>query len=124
MAGLYAFGPQEDDAIIKQRLLTRTTVTRGEPPIKKLTKKFLSVSSEVLREDSSAVECEKLARSFLHDLAHFQQPLQLTRTSISADEREQEHYRVLQGKLEEQIGQVSNTTLPMHPVHLLFEKMR
>ncbi|CAL2276165.1 unnamed protein product [Prunus armeniaca] len=31
VAANYAFGPLEDDVIIKQRLLTRTTTTRGEP---------------------------------------------------------------------------------------------
>ncbi|KZV47167.1 THO complex subunit 7A [Dorcoceras hygrometricum] len=43
----YAFGPVEDDIIIKHRLLTRTTTTRGEPPLKKLQKKFTSFVLEV-----------------------------------------------------------------------------
>ena len=107
MAGHFAFSPQEDDAIIKQRLLTRTTVTRGEPPIKKLTKKFLHLSSEVFQDGSSVAECQRLARLFLQELSAFQQPLQLTRSAISADEREQQHYRDLQGELQTQITQVT-----------------
>ena len=38
----YAFDPVDDDKIIRNRLLTRTTTTRGEPPLKKLQKKFTS----------------------------------------------------------------------------------
>ena len=106
MAAHFAVSQQDDDAIIKQRLLTRTTVTRGEPPIKKLTKKFLHLSSEVFQEDSTVDECQKLARLFLQELSAFQQPLQLTRSAISADEREQQHYRDLHGELQTQITQV------------------
>ncbi len=34
MSAHYAFGLQEDDAIIERRLLTRTTTTRSEPPLR------------------------------------------------------------------------------------------
>ena len=38
---------KKDDAIIKHRILTRTTTTRGEPPLKKLQMKFTAFVTEV-----------------------------------------------------------------------------
>ncbi|CAI7846106.1 unnamed protein product [Closterium sp. NIES-53] len=103
MAAHFAVGPQEDDAIIRQRLLTRTSVTRGEPPMKKLLKKFLAFTSEAVRPDSSIIDCERLARSVLHELAGFEQPLAMSRAVINANRREQEHFHELTKQLEADI---------------------
>ncbi|KAM1030201.1 hypothetical protein FF1_034080 [Malus domestica] len=59
------FGPLEDDVIIKHSLLTRTTTTRGEPPLKKLQKKFTSLFVELDKNDDNFADCDKLAKAFL-----------------------------------------------------------
>ncbi|KAI5312094.1 hypothetical protein L3X38_041267 [Prunus dulcis] len=61
VAANYAFGPLEDDEIIKHRLLTGTTTTRGEPPLKKLQKKFTSLFVELDKNEDNYGDCEKLA---------------------------------------------------------------
>ncbi|KAH7352442.1 hypothetical protein KP509_19G045300 [Ceratopteris richardii] len=100
----YAIGPAEDDAVIRQRLLTRTTTTRGEPPLKKLLKKFFAFASEVDKETSSNIqECEKLYRTFLQELSSFELPLLKTKVVIAANRREQENFKELQAELSQKI---------------------
>jgi THO complex subunit 7 len=95
MAAHYAISPAEDDAVIRQRLLTRTTTTRGEPPLKKLIKKFTALVGEIEKEESKYAECEKLYRSLLQELATFELPLLKTKAVIEANRREQESFRSL-----------------------------
>ncbi|KAJ0611754.1 putative transcription factor bZIP family [Helianthus annuus] len=74
-AAHYAFGALEDDIIIKHRLLTRTTTTRGEPPLKKLQKKFTSFALETEKDSDNYADCERLAKAFLQELRTFELPL-------------------------------------------------
>ncbi|MCO5583459.1 hypothetical protein L7F22_037370 [Adiantum nelumboides] len=104
----YAIGPTEDDAVIRQRLLTRTTTTRGEPPLKKLLKKFFAFASEVDKENVSNVsDCEKLYRAFLQELSSFELPLLKTKVVIGANRREQENFKDLQAELSQKSLEVS-----------------
>lgn len=105
MAAHYAISLAEDDAVIRQRLLTRTTTTRGEPPLKKLIKKFTALAGEIEKEDSKYSECEKLYRSFLQELATFELPLLKTKAVIDANRREQENFKELHVELNQQIAQ-------------------
>ncbi|KAG0559638.1 hypothetical protein M758_10G116200 [Ceratodon purpureus] len=105
MAAHYAISPAEDDAVIRQRLLTRTTTTRGEPPLKKLIKKFTALAGEVEKEDSKYTECEKLYRSLLQELATFELPLLKTKAVIDANRREQDSFKELHVELNKQIAQ-------------------
>eukprot|EP00897_Mesotaenium_endlicherianum_P006770 jgi/Mesen1/6120/ME000311S05208 len=105
MAAHYAISLQDDDAVIKQRLLTRTTVTRGEPPLKKLIRRFTAFSGEVEREGDNLAECEKAYRALLQELATFELPLSKTQAVIDANRREQESFHVLQQELDSQIIQ-------------------
>nr|GEX20089.1 hypothetical protein [Tanacetum cinerariifolium] len=84
----YAFGPQEDDIIIKHRLLTRTTTTRGEPPLKKLQKKFTSFALETEKPSDNYADCEKLAKAFLQEFKTFVVPLVKTKAEIAELEAE------------------------------------
>jgi THO complex subunit 7 len=103
----FAIGPAEDDAVIRQRLLTRTTTTRGEPPLKKLLKRFFAFSAEVEKESSSNIsECEKLYRAFLQELSSFELPLLKTKVVIGANRREQDSFKELQCELDRKIIQV------------------
>jgi THO complex subunit 7 len=106
MAAHYAISPAEDDAVIRQRLLTRTTTTRGEPPLKKLIKKFTALVGEIEKEESKYAECEKLYRSLLQELATFELPLLKTKAVIEANRREQESFKELHVELKKQISQV------------------
>jgi THO complex subunit 7 len=93
MSAHYPFGPQDDDAIIKHRLLTRTTTTRGEPPLKKLQKKFMSFATEIEKDADNISYCERLYEAFLHEINTFELPLLKSKTVVDANIREKESFR-------------------------------
>ncbi|XP_049348035.1 THO complex subunit 7A-like [Solanum verrucosum] len=101
----YAFGPLEDDSIIKHRLLTRTTTTRGEPPLKKLQKKFTAFALEVEKEADNYGDCERLAKAFLQELNTFEIPLLKSKAVIDANLREKENFNDLKDEINQQILQ-------------------
>ncbi|KAF5185839.1 Tho complex subunit 7a [Thalictrum thalictroides] len=108
IAGQYAFGPLEDDAIIKHRLLTRTTTTRGEPPLKKLQKKFISFALEVDKDADNYSVCEKLYKAFLQEMTTFELPLLKSRAVIDGNIREKDNFNELQEGLHRQILQAQS----------------
>ncbi|KAF8380728.1 hypothetical protein HHK36_028218 [Tetracentron sinense] len=103
MAAHYAFGPLEDDKIIKHRLLTRTTTTRGEPPLKKLQKKFISFSLEIDKDVDNHSDCERLYKAFLQEMTTFELPLLKSKAIIDANLREKENFDELQEEIHRQI---------------------
>ncbi|KAM0892804.1 hypothetical protein ACQ4PT_025514 [Festuca glaucescens] len=105
MAAHYSFGPHEDDAIIKHRLLTRTTTTRGEPPLKKLQKKFMSFATEVEKDADNTSDCEKLYKAFLQEINTFELPLLKSKAVVDANLREKESFNELQVEIQRQILQ-------------------
>ncbi|KAG9457952.1 hypothetical protein H6P81_002460 [Aristolochia fimbriata] len=104
MAAHYAFGP-EDDIIIKHRLLTRTTTTRGEPPLKKLQKKFTAFVLEVDKDADNFSDCERLYKAFLQEMATFELPLLKSKAVVDANLREKESFNELQQQIQSQILQ-------------------
>ncbi|XP_034593882.1 THO complex subunit 7B-like [Setaria viridis] len=98
--------PQEDDAIIKHRLLTRTTTTRGEPPLKKLQKKFMSFATEIEKDADNTSDCERLYKAFLQEINTFELPLLKSKAVVDANIREKESFNELQVEIERQILQV------------------
>ncbi|KAL5568259.1 hypothetical protein UlMin_024834 [Ulmus minor] len=105
VAANFAFGPLEDDAIIKHRLLTRTTTTRGEPPSKKLQKKFTSFFVEIDKDDDNFNDCERLSRAFLQELSTFEIPLLKSKAVVEANVREKENFNELKQEINRQIVQ-------------------
>ncbi|RLN40427.1 THO complex subunit 7B-like [Panicum miliaceum] len=105
MSAHYAFGPQDDDAIIKHRLLTRTTTTRGEPPLKKLQKKFMSFATEIEKDADNISDCERLYKAFLQEINTFELPLLKSKAVVDANIREKESFNELQVEIERQILQ-------------------
>lgn len=103
MATHHAFGPLEDDIIIKHRLLTRTTTTRGEPPLKKLQKKFTTFAVEVEKASDNYGDCERLAKAFLKELNTFEIPLLKSKAVIDAHVREKENFNELKDEINQQI---------------------
>ncbi|KAL5792184.1 hypothetical protein ACOSP7_000778 [Xanthoceras sorbifolium] len=101
----YAFGPHEDDIIIKHRLLTRTTTTRGEPPLKKLQKKFTSFVLEIEKDDDNYNDCSKLSKAFLQELSTFEIPLLKSKAVIDANLKEKENFNELKEEINRQILQ-------------------
>ncbi|CAH1440780.1 unnamed protein product [Lactuca virosa] len=95
--------------ITKQRpksntqLLTRTTTTRGEPPLKKLQKKFTSFALETEKDSENYAECERLAKAFLQELKTFELPLVKTKAVIDANVREKENFNELNDKINRKI---------------------
>ncbi|KAM4076825.1 hypothetical protein ACJW30_12G094300 [Castanea mollissima] len=101
----YAFSPLDDDIIIKHRLLTRTTTTRGEPPLKKLQKKFTSFFVEVEKDTDNYGDCEKLAKAFLQEMSTFEIPLLKSKAVVDANVREKENFNELKDDINRQIVQ-------------------
>ncbi|KAJ0014752.1 hypothetical protein Pint_21024 [Pistacia integerrima] len=101
----YAFGPHEDDIIIKHRLLTRTTTTRGEPPLKKLQKKFTSFVLEIEKDEDNFNDSAKLSKTFLQELSTFEIPLLKSKAVIDANIREKENFNELKEEINRQISQ-------------------
>ncbi|XP_010245729.1 PREDICTED: THO complex subunit 7B-like [Nelumbo nucifera] len=108
MTAHYAFGPLEDDTIIKHRLLTRTTTTRGEPPLKKLQKKFISFALEIDKDADNYNDCERLYKAFLQEMTTFELPLLKSKAVIDANLREKENFNELQGEIQRQILQTQS----------------
>lgn len=108
IAAHYAFGQLEDDTIIKHRLLTRTTTTRGEPPLKKLQKKFTSFALEIEKDADNYNDCERLAKAFLQELTTFELPLLKSKAVIDANLREKENFNELKGEINRQIIQAED----------------
>ncbi|KAI3739631.1 hypothetical protein L2E82_30041 [Cichorium intybus] len=102
-AAHYAFGALDDDIIIKHRLLTRTTTTRGEPPLKKLQKKFTSFALETEKDSENYADCERLAKAFLQELKTFELPLVKTKAVIDANVREKENFNELNDEINRKI---------------------
>lgn len=103
--GHYAFGQLDDDTTIKHRLLTRTTTTRGEPPLKKLQKKFTSFAVEVEKDADNYSDCERLAKAFLQELTTFEIPLLKSKAVIDAHLREKDNFDELKDEINRQILQ-------------------
>ncbi|XP_050149228.1 THO complex subunit 7A-like [Malus sylvestris] len=102
----YAFGPPEDDVIIKHRLLTRTTTTtRGEPPLKKLQKKFTSLFVELDKNEDNFTDCDRLAKAFLQVLNTFEIPLLKSKDVVDAKLREKHNFDELREEINRQIVQ-------------------
>ncbi|KAL3518796.1 hypothetical protein ACH5RR_021385 [Cinchona calisaya] len=108
VAAHHAFGPLEDDIIIKHRLLTRTTTTRGEPPLKKLQKKFTAFALEGEKEGDNYGDCERLAKAFLQELNAFEIPLLKSKAVIDANVREKENFNELKDEINRQILQAQD----------------
>lgn len=101
----YAFDPREDEAIIKHRLLTRTTTTRGEPPLKKLQKRFNSFAQELEKDADNYSDCERLYKAFLQEMTTFEVPLLKSKAVIDANLREKGNFNELQEEIHRQIIQ-------------------
>ncbi|XVF06074.1 hypothetical protein REPUB_Repub06bG0017000 [Reevesia pubescens] len=100
VAANYAFGQAEDDLIIKSRLLTRTTTTRGEPlPLKKLQRKFTSFVLEVEKDEYNYNECAKLSKAFLQELSTFEIPLLKSKAVIDENVRDKENFNDLNDEI-------------------------
>lgn len=108
MTAHYAFGQYEDDPIIKHRLLTRTTTTRGEPPLKKLQKKFTSFALEIEKDAENYGDCERLAKAFLQELTTFELPLLKSKAVVDANLREKENFDELRDEINRQILQAQD----------------
>ncbi|KAF3954020.1 hypothetical protein CMV_020585, partial [Castanea mollissima] len=89
----------------KSLLLTRTTTTRGEPPLKKLQKKFTSFFVEVEKDTDNYGDCEKLAKAFLQEMSTFEIPLLKSKAVVDANVREKENFNELKDDINRQIVQ-------------------
>ncbi|KAL7174459.1 hypothetical protein ACSBR2_033671 [Camellia fascicularis] len=99
MAAHYAFGPLKDDIIIKHHLFIHTTTIMGEPPLKKLQKKFTFFAVEIEKDSENYSDCERLAKTFLQELTSFELLLLKSKTVIDANLREKENFNGLEDEI-------------------------
>ncbi|KAL3743787.1 hypothetical protein ACJRO7_018969 [Eucalyptus globulus] len=92
VAANYAFGPLENDIMIKHRL-------------PKLQKKFASFVVEVEKDEDNYGECEKLSKAFLQELSTFEIPFLKSKAVVSANVREKDNFNELKDKINGQILQ-------------------
>ncbi|ONH89960.1 hypothetical protein PRUPE_8G026600 [Prunus persica] len=107
VAAHYAFGPLEDDVIIKHRLLTRMTTTRGQPPLKKLQKTFTSLFVEPDKNEDNYGDCDKLAKTFLQELSTFKIPLLKSKAVVDANLREKHNFDELREEINRHIKDIA-----------------
>lgn len=94
----------EEDAIIKTRFLTQTSVSKGEPPLKRLTKRFVQFCDDA--ENSSAEVAEDALKALLRELGLLEFTSRKMDAICRANNREQQAYSDKRAQLEQDIAKV------------------
>ncbi|KAF5841487.1 Tho complex subunit 7-domain-containing protein [Dunaliella salina] len=94
----------EEDQIIRARFLTQTSVTRGEPPFRKLTKKFIHLCEQA--ERGTPQETHEAHEQFVREAAMIQLQFERMQAVADANRREQQNYIQKQQQLQAEIEQV------------------
>eukprot|EP00898_Chlorokybus_atmophyticus_P000694 jgi/Chlat1/1625/Chrsp127S01945 len=94
----------EEEAVIRKRLIWRASVARGDPPLKKLAKRQVSLLSAAA---SGGGGFEEAVQAFLKELSQYEFQAKKTAAVDSVNQREQQHYEALQNQLREQVEKVS-----------------
>eukprot|EP00197_Chlamydomonas_leiostraca_P008563 CAMPEP_0202883220 /NCGR_PEP_ID=MMETSP1391-20130828/39131_1 /ASSEMBLY_ACC=CAM_ASM_000867 /TAXON_ID=1034604 /ORGANISM="Chlamydomonas leiostraca, Strain SAG 11-49" /LENGTH=176 /DNA_ID=CAMNT_0049566199 /DNA_START=166 /DNA_END=693 /DNA_ORIENTATION=- len=97
MAKATALTLAEEEQVIRNRFLTQAMVARGEPPFKKLTKRFLHLCDEA--ERGSVEAAEKAYDALMREIAMIDLQNQKQAAIMDANRREQESYVAKQQQL-------------------------
>lgn len=95
----------EEDAIIRRRFLTQVSVSKGQPPLKDLVRKYLQFCQEV--EAGHSIKAIELRDSLLTSLLTTQASSQRQSATVDANLREQEAYAARRTALEADIVQTN-----------------
>ncbi len=86
----------DEEALIKKRLLTQTTTARpgADPPVKKLTKKYVAYVNALAQDDGDGdgTEAERAREAWLKEIALYEFNMGRYRAVASANAREMEQY--------------------------------
>ncbi|ONH89968.1 hypothetical protein PRUPE_8G026900 [Prunus persica] len=102
VAANYAFGPLEDDVIIKHRLLTRNHNHKRRTPIEEAPEE---VHIPLDKNEDNYGDCDKLAKAFLQELSTFEIPLLKSKAVVDANLREKHNFDELREEINRQIVQ-------------------
>ena len=82
----------DEEALIKKRLLTQTTTARpgADPPVKKLTKKYVAYVNALAQDDGDGdgTEAERAREAWLKEIALYEFNMGRYRAVASANARE------------------------------------
>ena len=86
----------DEEALIKKRLLTQTTTARpgADPPVKKLTKKYVAYVNALAEDDANGdgADAERAREAWLKEIALYEFNMGRYRAVASANAREMEQY--------------------------------
>lgn len=101
------FSQDEADAIIKTRFITSATVGRGEPPLKRLIKRFVELADRVGGDGASYDDAsEDALKALLREIGFMEIQAQKYNAIISAQKMEQAGYVEKQTALLEHVEEV------------------
>mmetsp|Transcript_24164 Transcript_24164/g.52788 ORF Transcript_24164/g.52788 Transcript_24164/m.52788 type:complete len:219 (-) Transcript_24164:385-1041(-) len=104
MAGrAHNFTGAEEDAIIKNRFLTQAAVSRGEPPLKKLVKRFVELCEKA--ENGDQAHAEEALRALMRESSMIELQALKLKAICDANKREQLMYVEKQRQMEQAIEQ-------------------
>mmetsp|Transcript_29998 Transcript_29998/g.96214 ORF Transcript_29998/g.96214 Transcript_29998/m.96214 type:complete len:210 (+) Transcript_29998:205-834(+) len=79
--------PVQDDLIIKKRLYTHTIALRGEPPLKKVARKYLGITKDLKESAPEDVEAAYLA--FVKEVAQYEFVMRKAEVTKESNQRDQ-----------------------------------
>lgn len=95
----------DEEAIIRRRFLTQVTVSKGQPPLKDLARKYLQFCKAV--EAGQTAKVEELRESLMSSLMATQASGDRQSATVDANAREQEAYTARRAALEADIVQAN-----------------
>lgn len=111
----------EEEAIIRRRFLTQVTVSKGQPPLKDLARKYLQFCKAV--ENGQSAKIEEMRESLMISLAATQASGERQFATVEANAREQEAYSARRAALEAHIVQ-ANQDIAMRREQLLAARIQ
>eukprot|EP00899_Mesostigma_viride_P011743 jgi/Mesvir1/2056/Mv02316-RA.1 len=87
-----------EDAAVKKRLLTRMSVSRGEPPVRKLAKRYMGLVSSV-RAGVESEKVESLYQGLLKELSIYELQVAKCQSVCDTNKRDQASYSKAHQKL-------------------------
>ncbi|KAK9813178.1 hypothetical protein WJX72_010160 [[Myrmecia] bisecta] len=95
--------PADEEAVIRNRLLAQITVSKGEPPMRKLCSLYVLFSRAIEQGDKG--KASEYHRALLQEIAGFEFQARKTAAVCEANRREQQQYERKQAQLESAIEQ-------------------
>eukprot|EP00798_Chlamydomonas_sp_ICE-L_P023578 gene23578-9105_t len=103
MSKAAAFRPAEEEAIIRSRYLAQASVPRGEPPFKKVAKRFMELCLQA--EKGSGEDADKSLNDLMREIAAVEMQGLKMKAVCDSNSFEQKRYQEKQEALQAEIAQ-------------------